>query len=252
MLKYSLLHRARQFATRIPGARQTNDFLRTTLTPTYREDGLVTTHKCDFMKDPEFVEAYSRAERQHYLPYIHWRAYVTQWAGFHAKQLDGDFVECGVNRGFFSMGIMTYIDFASMSDRKFYLFDTYDGLVPEMVSAEDKAAYRWKYEDCYDFVKKSFAEFPNAEVVRGAVPDSLSSADIQKVAYLCLDMNCTQPEVEALKHFWPLMVTGGLVILDDYGFPGHEAQKTGLDQVAESFGVKILSLPTGQGFMVKP
>ncbi len=252
MLEYSLFQRLRQFVSRLPGAGKLYNLVRLTFAATYREDGLVTTHNSDFVRDPDFVAAYKRAEDQQQMDSIRWRAHVAQWAGYHARQLDGDFVECGVNRGFLSMSVMTYLDFANLTGRQFYLFDTYSGLVPEMVSAEDKAAYRNDYEECYEFVKKSFADFPNVNIIRGPVPDTLTTVDISKVAYLSIDMNCTQPEVDALEHFWPLMVSGGLILLDDYGFPGHEAQKSGADKVAAAVGVKILTLPTGQGLLVKP
>lgn len=252
MLRYSLLQRLRQLARRVPGAARLYDLLRLTFAATYREDGLVTTHNCDFTQDPEFVTAYRRAEGQQKMSSIRWRAHVAQWAGYHARQLDGDFVECGVNRGFLSMSVMTYLDFSQLADRKFYLFDTYSGLVPALVSADDKAAYRNDYEECYEFVKQSFADFPNVVIVRGPVPDTLTSVSIEHVAYLSIDMNCTQPEVDALEHFWPLMVSGGLIILDDYGFPGHESQKDGADKVAAEVGAKILTLPTGQGLLIKP
>ena len=252
MLEYTPLQRLRQFAARIPGAAKIYDRLRLTFAATYREDGLVTTHNCDFTKDPVFQEAYASGEKQQTMDGIRWRAHTALWAAFHAKQLEGDFVECGVYRGFLSMSIMTYIDFASMTDRKFHLIDTYSGLVPELVTEEDSAAYRNDYEDCYEFVKQSFAKYENVNVVRGSVPEILPSANISKVAYLSIDMNCTQPEVDALEYFWPRLVSGGLVVLDDYGFPGHEAQKAGADRVAESVGVQVLTLPTGQGLIIKP
>ena len=252
MLEYTPLQRLRQFASRIPGAARLYDRLRLTFAATYREDGLVTTHNCDFTKDPAFVEAYASGEQQQTMDGIRWRAHTALWAAFHAQQLEGDFVECGVYRGFLSMSIVTYLDFASMPERQFHLIDTYAGLVPELVTEEDTAAYRNDYEDCYELVKQSFAKYENVNIVRGSVPEVLPSANISKVAYLSIDMNCTQPEVDALEYFWPRLVSGGVVVLDDYGFPGHEAQKEGADRVAESVGVKVLTLPTGQGLILKP
>jgi len=252
MLEYTPLQRLRQFAARIPGAARLYDRLRLTFAATYREDGLVTTHNCDFIDDPEFSAAYASGEQQQKMDGIRWRAHTALWAASHAKHLDGDYVECGVYRGFLSKSIMTYLDFKNMPDRQFYLFDTYDGLVADMVTEDDTAAHRNDYEDCYDFVKRSFADYSNVNIIRGPVPDILPSADISKVAYLSIDMNCTQPEVDALDYFWPRLVSGGVVVLDDYGFPGHEAQKAGADRVAESVGVKVLTLPTGQGLLVKP
>ncbi len=159
MLEYTPLQRLRQFVSRIPGAAKVYDRLRLTFGATYREDGLITTHNCDFISDPEFAKAYSNGEKQQQMDGIRWRAHVALWAGYHARQLEGDYVECGVNRGFLSKAVMTYLDFASMPERRFFLFDTYSGLVPEMVSDEDTAAYRNDYEECYEFVKESFSSY---------------------------------------------------------------------------------------------
>jgi hypothetical protein len=48
------------------------------------------------------------------------------------------------------------------------------------------------------------------------------------------------------------MVSGGIVLLDDYGFVGYEAQHEVADAFSEKMGVSALSLPTGQGILVKP
>ena len=66
-------------------------------------------------------------------------------------------------------------------------------------------------------------------------------------------MNCVAPEIEALQYFWPKIVPGGLIILDDYGWGGtHDSQKEAQEAFAESVDVKILTLPTGQGLIIKP
>jgi hypothetical protein len=59
------------------------------------------------------------------------------------------------------------------------------------------------------------------------------------------------PEAEALKHFWPQIVNGGIVLFDDYTYDGYKPQKIALDEVADTFGVMIASLPTGQGLLIK-
>jgi macrocin-O-methyltransferase TylF-like protien len=252
MLKPSLFQRLRPRIARLPGAKRFYDALRLLFRPTYREDGLVTVHNADFLRDPLFQHAYEAAIRQQSGVNIQWRAHVTQWAGYHAKGLRGDFVECGVNRAFLSTSLMAYVDFKSMSDRKFYLFDTFSGLVPELVTGDDKAAYRNEYPDCYEFVRTSFKDYPNVVIVRGPVPLTLSEVDIRRVAYLSIDMNCAGPEEEALRYFWPKMESGGIIVLDDYGFSGHESQKRAADEFAAFVGVKVLSLPTGQGVILKP
>lgn len=220
---------------------------------TYSDGMLITNKNCDFMKDPRFIEAYTKAVKQCDIPFaFYWNLYITQWAAFHAKQLEGDFVECGVNRGIHAMSTMTYIGFNALQNRKYYLFDTFCGLDKELSSEEEYLAYKDDYPDCYEFVVDSFKEYPNVVIVRGVVPKTLSQADIRKVAYLHIDMNCVLPELEALKFFWSKLETGGIVILDDYGWRGHEKQKRAEDDFVSSVGAKVLALPTGQGMIIKP
>ncbi len=219
----------------------------------YNADGLVSDKNCDFMKEPRFVEAYDQAMKQSSTPSFkgHWHIHVTTWAAAHASQLSGDFVECGVFRGMMAMATMTYTRFHELN-RKYYLFDTFCGLDAEYCTPAEYATYIGQYPDTFELVTRRFAPFPNVVIVKGPVPATLSRVEISKVAYLHLDMNCTMPEIAAFKHFWPRMVQGGIVVLDDYGWPGHESQKESFDELAKSYGVEILSLPTGQGVILKP
>lgn len=252
MVKYSPVQRLRIGLGKLPGARTLYNFLRLLFAPTYREDGLATVHNCDFLGQPDFLAAYDTALARHPGMDLRWRAHVTQWAGWHASKIAGDFVECGVNRAFLSTSVMEYVGFRDMTQRKFYLFDTFCGLVEEQITPADHAAYRNKYEDTYQLVKDSFRDWSNVVIVRGAVPDSLATVEIDTVAYLSLDMNCALPELAALEYFWPKMAAGGVVVLDDYGFSGHEEQKRVADEFALRQGLRVLSMPTGQGLLLKP
>ena len=151
------------------------------------------------------------------------------------------------------MSNVTYLDFKSLKNRKYYLFDTFCGLDPAFSTPAELRSYQNSYreEDCYQFVLDSFKDFPNVVVVKGAVPATLWQVAIEKVAYLSVDMNCVRPEIAALEFFWPKMVPCGVIILDDYAQRGHENQKAAIDQFAHSLGVKVLSLPTGQGMLLK-
>ena len=55
-----------------------------------------------------------------------------------------------------------------------------------------------------------------------------------------------------MRSFWPKLVPGGIVLFDDYAYYKHTPQKTALDSWADSVGVQILSVPTGQGLLIKP
>lgn len=219
---------------------------------TYFMAGMVTNKNCDFMQEPKFIKAYNAGMEQHDMPDTDiWRYHTNHWAIYHAKRLKGDFVECGVYRGSITMSNIVYIDFKSMKDRKYYLFDTFCGLDAQFSTKDEYGRWEGIYPDCYKFVVNSFKKYPNVVIVKGIVPISLTQVKIDKVAYLSIDMNAALPELEALKYFWPKLVAGAIVVLDDYGWPTCENQKAMADEFAASVGAKVLSMPNGQGIIIK-
>lgn len=234
--------------------------------PTYHADSLMVWSKTtDFLEDPKFLQAYragmdsghkiGRASGSREDIHIEWRIVVCCWAAWHAKQLEGDFVECGTNTGIMSLAICNYIDFND-TGKRFYLFDTFRGIPKEQISSVESALGREKendaYEECFDLATRNFKPFPRAHLVRGMVPDTLKTVNIEKVSYLMLDMNITKPEVAAMEYFWDKLVPGAIVLMDDYGWSGYINQKKALDAFAAGKGAKILNLPTGQGMLLKP
>jgi hypothetical protein len=222
---------------------------------TYNQDGLATVHGADFLADPRFQQSYRLGEltgsfRQNL---IHWRVHVACWAASHAKLLEGDFVECGVYRGGLSRAIINYIGFEKL-DKRFFLLDTFHGLVDAYISDEEKRLGKTAggYEECYDAVRETFAPFPNVRVIRGTVPETLFEVDSQKICYLSLDMNCAPPEIAAAEFFWDKLVPGATILLDDYNWAGYETQRRAFDQFAARKHISILCLPTGQGLIIKP
>jgi len=228
--------------------------------PVYNGDSMKLYNKnLEFLQDTKFQESYqlgiNTGHRFGTGIDIQYRVYVACWALSQASHLEGDFVECGVNTGIFSLAAMNYINFNTI-DKNFYLFDTYEGIPSDQVSDAEKPIveghYNQFYFDCYELVKKNFSSFPRAILVRGRVPESLSYVNIDKVSYLSIDMNIAYPEIAGGVYFWDKLVPGGIILLDDYGWQTHEAQKSGWDEFARDRGVQILTMPTGQGLLIKP
>lgn len=249
-LHFSLTQKVRHWAKRIPFMNEIYDFCTTTFCPDYAEDALRASKNCGFLKDPEFLEGYAALLKQEPGTKTRWRAHVSQWAGRQASKLEGDFVEAGVNKAAFSASLMKYVKFERLKDKTFYLIDTYSGLVESLVDKSERAAFKNEYVDSYQFVVDSFKSYPNVKVIRGVVPDVLPTLNITKIAYLSIDMNCAAPERAALEFFWPKMVKGGIILLDDYAFSGRKLQQMTADDFAHSVDSRILTLPTGQGILI--
>ena len=234
--------------------------------PTYDADNLTVYEKsADFLADPRFQAAYRRGmESGHHVfrtrdsrtdLHIEWRVHVVLWAASHAARLPGDFVECGVNTGIYSLAVCEAIDFNG-TGKSFWLFDTFDGIPEEQISDRERQLGRaqenveW-YGDCFELAQKNFAPYPRAHLIRGKVPETLGTVPIDEVAYLSLDMNIAQPEIAALEFFWDKLVTGAPVLLDDYGWRDFGPQKEAMDAFAAERGLPILTLPTGQGLLIR-
>jgi hypothetical protein len=227
----------------------------------YNQDGLATQHSAEFMREPRFLEAY-RVGLENARPgtQVEWRVHVALWCATQAIRLEGDFVECGVHTGILSGAVMTWLGFARHAARKFYLFDTWQGIPPEQISDEEKRfgvpEMNRKYQDgdaTHAAVVKKFSRWPNAVVVRGRVPETLAAmAESKALAYVSIDMNVAAAEMAAIDLLWPRVARGGMVLLDDYGWAAHVNQKKAWDAWAERHAIMILALPTGQGLIVKP
>ena len=222
---------------------------------TYRQDGLYATCNTEFLQESKFVEAFRLGREAgilHDTP-IHYRAYIACWAALKGRALEGDFVECGVYRGAMSRMIMHYIDFQELPRRRFYLLDTFSGIPHASLTEEELRMRRpTEFEESYEQVTQTFSAFENVTIVRGAIPGTLTQVKSEKVSYLSLDMNAATPEVAAAEYFWPKMVSGAVVVLDDYGWPHHAVQTRAFDAFAARHGVRVLPVPTGQGLVFKP
>ncbi len=219
----------------------------------YNQDRLRSQHNHDFMESPRFCRAYNRGVRTCGQDYKwHWRVHVALWVASRASKLDGDFVECGVNKGFMASAIMTYLNWDSLG-KTFYLMDTFCG-VDERYGSKSacQMSKSWLKEGFYinTVPYKNFGDWENLKFVVGAIPETLHHVNTP-VAYLHLDMNCAPPEVAALDYFWPFMVPGAFVLLDDFGYVGFEDQHKAMTELAQKMNIEILHLPTGQGLIVK-
>ena len=225
----------------------------------FNSDGLATRHSCAFITEPEFAEAYRLGIATNpgfpEDPNIQWRVHVACWAAKHASALSGDFVECGVNTGILSRAIMHVLAFETLTERRFFLLDTYDGMPAEQLTTGEVEAgfttYNSQYPDCYEQVVETFRPYPNAVIIRGKVPDTLSQVDTSRICYLSIDMNAVVPEIAAAEYLWDKLVPGAVVLLDDYGWGMHVEQRHAFDKFAEEKGSRILCLPTGQGLIIK-
>lgn len=223
---------------------------------TYDKDGLATQHNSDSLQDPKFQKAYQLGRETGSFAGSwgsvdpEYRAYTYCWAAYQCRNLEGDYIECGVNKGGMARAAMHYMGFSTNDNRNFYLLDTYEGTPEKFLNDEERRTHN-VYDECYEAVVANFKAFSNVKIVRGEVPGTLDHVTSEKIAFLSLDMNCVEPEIAAADFFWPKLSVGGVIVLDDYNNIGHERQKHAFDEFCEKRNIKVLGLPTGQGLIFK-
>jgi O-methyltransferase len=224
-------------------------------------DGIfVTDRNLSFLDDQGFARGWTasvsanRAGWSGKVPDVRWRAHIALWAARHGLNLDGDFVEFGVHTALLSTTICHALDFATVA-KTFYLFDTFQGIPLDGLDLDERAraeAANAHYPDVFATVSETFKAFPNVKLVKGALPGTLADANIERIAYLSIDLNTARVEHEVIMAVWDKITPGAVIVLDDYGFAGAEAQHAMWNEFSRAKRAPIATLPTGQGVMICP
>jgi hypothetical protein len=202
-----------------------------------------------FLDDKKFAGACERNARNDQERSLQLRLNTLVWAASEALRVPGDFVECGVWRGYCSAAIADYLDFERVP-KQFYLYDTFDGIPPQY-DTEHHDAPAFHEAGLYESVVARFSRYPNVRVVRGIIPDTFAQAVPDQIAFLHLDLNSSTAEIAALEVLFDRVSPGGLVVFDDYGWSAYAAQQAAEDQFMRQRDHRILELPTGQGVLIK-
>lgn len=155
------------------------------------------------------------------------------------NKLPGDFIECGVWRG--GHAIIAKSVFQRLgSEKKVYLFDTFDGMTQpsehdvgifESVAASElfakyktgKGGSDWclaTIDEVRENFLKSGCNLENVHMVKGDVMKTLPefSGDISDVGVLRLDTDFYSSTKIELEILYPKLIDRGVLIIDDYGY----------------------------------
>lgn len=177
---------------------------------------------------------------------IVWRRYILACAGYHAVQLDGDFVECGCYKG---TGVKTIVDYLGGKDfpKTFWAYDLFEHSDEELHHAMPGHG-----PNLYDQVCAKFEGYSCVRIIRGRIPEVLEGQSPARIAYLHIDMNQAPAEIAALDALFDRVVAGGIVVLDDYEWAmSYRGQKLAEDRWFDERSYRVFPLPTGQGIVLK-
>jgi hypothetical protein len=163
-------------------------------------------------------------------------------------KIEGDIVECGVWRGGSSM--MSALSLLPDTSRKLYLYDTFEGMnepTDEDVNmVGDQAFDTWQGRDKCEAdlndvqTNMALTKYPFEQIhfVQGKVEDTIPQTLPDKIALLRLDTDWYESTFHELTHLFPLLVKGGVLIIDDYGH--WQGARKAVDQYFEENNIQIL------------
>ncbi len=218
---------ADQFGAALPGA-------------TAREIELICGAEELSMTSPERMLALIRATR-----------YVAE------HSIKGDIVECGVWRGgSMAVAARTLIDCDS-NQRTLWMYDTFEGMSPpteddvdylgrsadELLKTEDPADEQSVWcRAPLDGVRTVMAETGyDSGLIRfekGKVEETLPQTRPKRIALLRLDTDWYESTRCEMEYLFPLLVPGGVLIIDDYGH--WEGCRRAVDEYLASHGITML------------
>lgn len=170
------------------------------------------------------------------------------------RNTPGAIIECGVFKGVSLVRFCAFRElFENTWSRKIVGFDTF-GQFPDAGFEGDKKVRKAFISDAGDQsiskeqleqVLKNKDLNKNIELIEGdireTVPKYVEDNPQLKISLLNLDTDIYEPAVTILEQFYPRIVKGGILILDDYGtFPG---ETKAVDDYFEDKNVSIRKFP---------
>jgi hypothetical protein len=179
-----------------------------------------------------------------------------------AREVPGDFAECGVWRGGSVLAMILTLQELGVSDRDIHLYDTFEGMTEptehDTSPVEAPALKTWEEARRRD--ARPWSEFFEPEVfneegvrdmllstgypgerlhfVRGPVEETLPAHAPERLALLRLDTDWYESTRHELEHLYPRLSPGGVLIVDDYGH--WEGCKRAVDEYFVSAAAPVL------------
>ena len=152
------------------------------------------------------------------------------------NKIPGDIVECGVWRGGITqLAALTMIHLKDTS-RKIYLYDTFEG----MPKPEDEdldwdgnraldtwrkftlKGQKWGFGGDINSVNQLMlsTKYPKEKIfiIKGKVENTIPNVIPEKISLLRLDTDFYKSTLHELNHLFPILVLGGILVIDDYGY----------------------------------
>ncbi|MDE7322313.1 MAG: TylF/MycF family methyltransferase [Lachnospiraceae bacterium] len=181
---------------------------------------------------------------EYQIDYFRYRTFELMANEIIRKKVEGNVAEVGVFRGTFSKMIS-----AKFSDKKLYLFDTFDSF------DEDEFQEELTQGRCPEYFLDGFKNtnvenvlsiMPNPDkciVKKGLFPDTTEGIESERYAFVSIDVDFEKSILAGLRYFYPRLSEGGAIFLHDYNNRFLEGVKKAVHTYEQEIANRLLTVP---------
>jgi O-methyltransferase len=199
-----------------------------------------------FLEDAEFIRYYQKfmdANNWHSLD----RKYTLNQLLNLVLHLDGDFAECGAYKGASAFLMCRAL---RGTGQLVHLFDSFQGL-PKPDHRDGEYWVEGALPASEEELHRALSGFGNYAVYPGWIPARFVDVADKRFSFVHIDVDLYRPTLDSLVFFYKRMITGGILLMDDYGFKTCPGAKQAADEFFSKQAESIVMLPTGQAFVMK-
>lgn len=144
------------------------------------------------------------------------------------RRVPGDFIEAGIWRGGAVILMRAVLDAYNINDRVVFAAGSFAG-IPKNTRAQNDPVDLWRdrWVASLEEVKESISRFglldDRIQFIVGFFADSLKAVANKRFALIRLDSDSYDSVEESLEILYPLLSSGGIIIIDDWHLVGCQA-----------------------------
>ena len=187
----------------------------------------------------------SRKIEHNYFDYIRLSTLELLCFEINDRNIEGSIAEVGVYKGKFARYMNDYLP-----NRKFFLFDTFNGFHKSDVATELDHSFS---KGNQDFSKTSIDEvlgnMPHKEmciIKQGYFPETAIGVE-DSFCLVSLDADLYEPIYNGLKFFYPKLVKGGFIMIHDFNNSDYKGAREAVMQFCDEFKIGFVPIPDKAG-----
>lgn len=188
--------------------------------------------------DPEFLSLYREVKERAVV--LSNCCYMIYRLAKYAQEAPGSFAEVGVYRG----GTARLVARACPA-KEIHLFDTFSGIPGTAIESDHHQPGDFS-DTSLESVRDYLSDCSNVRIYPGVFPDTATPLAKERFSFVFIDTDIYRSVQDCIGFFVPRLVSGGIMLFDDYGMRECPGVKKAIDEFLNS-GVGGFVLRTHAG-----